>query len=398
MTLQLRSIEGRFVLIPVVLRLLLLLVLLGAPFGCGAQQGKAASEESIGDAVTTEESTHEQTNQLTIKEAVGQMFMVGMSGTEPDYYITKMIKERDIGGVILTGPNIESLDQTQALVSELQKLSTETSSPIPLLIAVDEEGGSVTRAPWIASHPAAALVGQSRDPEWANQIAKDVGQNLKEAGINTNLAPVVDAGLGAAIGDRSYGTDPNLVSRMGAATIEGFEGVGMVSAAKHFPNHGPADQDSHVGSPIIEHDMSTIETQDLPPFKAAIDAGVPMVMVGHLIYPAIDPALPTSLSPRTIRLLREDLGFNGVIITDDLNMEGATRGGTVAQAAVEAISAGADMLLLSAQPQDQAEAYEAVEQAVQSGEISREQINQSVGRILRLKEEYGIFKGTSKSS
>ena len=337
-------------------------------------------------------SAQDDASRLSVSEAVGQMFVVGMSGTQPDYYITKMIHERNIGGVILSGSNIESLEQTQTLVSALQKLSTETPSSIPLIIAVDEEGGSVTRAPWIPSHPAATMVGKRGDPDSAYRIAEGVGQNLKEAGINTDLAPVVDTGSGAAIGDRSFGTDPNLVSRMGSAMVKGFEAADVVSVAKHFPNHGPADQDSHTGSPIIGHDISTIETQDLPPFKAAIDAGVPLVMVGHLIYPAIDPALPASLSPRAISLLRQDLGFKGVVITDALNMEGATRGGTVAQTAVEAVSAGADMLLLSAEPQEQADAYEAVEQAVKSGQISREQINQSVGRILRLKEEYRIDK------
>jgi len=221
-----------------------------------------------------------------------------------------------------------------------------------------------------------------------------VGQQLKEAGINTNLAPVVDTGFGAAIGDRSFGTDPKLVSRMGSAAINGFEAAGIASTAKHFPNHGAANRNSHVGSPIIEHDVSTIEAQDLPPFKAAIDAGVPMVMVGHLIYPAIDPKLPTSLSPHAISLLREDLGFNGVIITDALNMEGATQGGSVAQAAVEAVSAGEDMLPLSADPQQQVDAYEAVKEAVESGQIPREQIDQSAERILRLKEQYQMRPGT----
>jgi beta-N-acetylhexosaminidase len=134
---------------------------------------------------------------------------------------------------------------------------------------------------------------------------------------------------------------------MGSAAIKGFEAAGIASTAKHFPNHGAANEGSHVGSPIIEHDLSTIEAQFLPPFEAAIDAGVPMVMVGHLIYPAIDPKLPANLSPRAIRLLRQDLGFKGVIITDALNMVGATWGGSVAQAAVEAVHAGEDMLLLS---------------------------------------------------
>ena len=372
-----------------VLQVLLLLVVLGVTFGCGTQEG--GSEESTKDEVNKEESTQEKADQLSTKEAVGQMFVVGMNGTQPDYYITKMIHERNIGGVILTGPNIASLTQTQTLVSDLQKLSMESSASIPLLIAVDEEGGSVTRAPWIPPQPAAAVVGQTGDPGSAYKVADTVGQNLKEAGINTDLAPVVDTGFGAAIGDRSFGTDPNLVSRMGRAAIEGFEAADIASAAKHFPNHGPADQDSHVGSPIIGHDASTLEAQDLPPFKAAVDEGVPMVMVGHLIYPTIDPTLPASLSPTTIRLLRENLRFEGVIITDALNMEGAKRGGTVAQAAVEAVGAGADMLLLSAEPQEQADAYEAVVQAVEKGQISQEQINQSVERILRLKERYHVW-------
>jgi beta-N-acetylhexosaminidase len=258
---------------------------------------------------------------------------------------------------------------------------------------VDEEGGNVTRAPWIPSRPAAAVVGRSGNPDWAYHIAYGVGQKLKAAGINTNLAPVVDTGFGAAIGDRSFGTDPKLVSRMGSAAIKGFEAAGIASTAKHFPNHGAAKENSHAGSPIIEHDMSTIEAQDLPPFKAAIDTGVPIVMVGHLVYPAIDPTLPASLSPRAIRVLRQDLGFKGVVVSDALTMEGATRGGGVAQAGVEAVGAREDILLLPAEPQAQLRAYAAVEQAVTSGQMSRAQINQSVERILQLKEKYQMIPG-----
>jgi beta-N-acetylhexosaminidase len=394
-----------------VLWFLLLLMILGVATGCGRQQGRVAPEEgtrkgavkeestqqipkeSAGEETVKEESTQEATNRRSLSQAIGQMFIVGMSGTKPDHHIKKMIQKHHIGGVILSVPNIKNLKQTQTLVSKLQKLSIETSPSIPLVIAVDEEGGSVTRAPWIPPRPAAAVVGRSGNPDWAYHIAYEVGQKLKEAGINTDLAPVVDTGFGAAIGDRSFGTDPKLVSRMGSAAIKGFEAAGIASTAKHFPNHGAANEDSHVGSPIIEHDMSTIETQDLPPFKAAIDAGVPMVMVGHLVYPAIDPTLPASLSPRAIRLLRQNLGFKGVVVSDALTMEGATRGGTIAQAAVEAVGAGEDMLLLSAKPQAQLRAYAAVKQAVKSGQISRAQINQSVERILQLKEQYQMAPG-----
>src|SRR5215208_7368247 len=145
-------------------------------------------KESAGEETVKEESTQEATNRRSLSQAIGQMFIVGMSGTKPDHHIKKMIQKHHIGGVILSVPNIKSRKQTQALVSKLQKLSIETSPSIPLVIAVDEEGGSVTRAPWIPPQPAAAVVGQTGDPSSAYQIADEVGQNLKKVGINTNLA------------------------------------------------------------------------------------------------------------------------------------------------------------------------------------------------------------------
>ena len=381
---------GRF------LQILLFGVSLGMIFGFGLQGERTAAAQNAGEELSQQESAEEQVNRLSVGEAVGQMFMVSMDGTQPDSYIEKMIKDRNVGGVILFGRNIESEEQTQNLTSALQDLSTHTSASIPLLIATDQEGGRVTRTPWIVHQPAAAVVGQSGDPAWAYQIATVVGQRLKEDGINTNLAPVVDAGFGAAIGDRSFGVDPQLAARMGSAAIEGYNAAGIVSTAKHFPNHGPADQDSHDASPTIWHDIYLLQNQDFPPFTAAVGSGVPMVMVGHLLYLAIDPELPASLSPRAMNLLREDLGFKGVIITDDLNMEGAKRGGTVAQAVVQAVEAGADMLLITGKPQQeadqvQADAYDAVVSAVENGQIPRERIDNSVKRILKMKEQYQIM-------
>jgi beta-N-acetylhexosaminidase len=200
----------------------------------------------------------------------------------------------------------------------------------------------------------------------------------------------VDTGFGAAIGARSFGEDPELVAEMGAAAVEGFEAAGVVSAAKHFPNHGAATSDSHESLPVVDHDLATLRSYDLPPFEAAIAAGVPMVMVGHLLYPAIDPERPASLSPEAIGMLRGELGFDGVVITDDLAMAGASGGKPPAQAAVGAVRAGADLLIISSQPQQQADAYDAVLEAVESGEISREQIEDSVERILKVKEGYSL--------
>ena len=327
---------------------------------------------------------------MSVRDAVGQMFVVSMNGTEPDYYIKKMIRERNIGGVILFGPNMESEEGTRRLISSLQELSMAAEPKVPLFVAVDHEGGAVQHAPWVKPQPSAAQVGSGGDPGEARRVSSEIGRELQRAGVNTNFAPVADTGSGAAIGDRSYGSDPELVGRMSVASVEGFEEAGVVSAAKHFPNHGPAVEDSHVGYPRVEHGIDEVRSFDLPPFREAVGAGVPMVMVGHLVYPAIDPERPASLSPRTIQLLREDVGFRGVIVTDDLAMEGARRGGTAARAAVEAVEAGADLLVLSGLPQEQADAYDAVVAAVESGEIPRGRIQDSLRRIKQVKDRYPL--------
>jgi beta-N-acetylhexosaminidase len=170
-----------------------------------------------------------------------------------------------------------------------------------------------------------------------------------------------------------------------------LEEAGVVSSAKHFPNHGPVLEDSHVARLAVDHDMQTILQNDLPPFRAAIEAGVPTVMAGHLVYPALDPERPASLSPAAIGLLRGELGFDGVVVTDDLTMEGAKRGGTIAGAALQAVEAGADLLIVSGPPEGQAAAYDAVVAAVESGEITRERIDSSAERIENIKRRYPLY-------
>ena len=327
---------------------------------------------------------------MSVRNLVGQMFMVSIGGTEPDYYVEKMIRERNIGGVLLFGHNMESEAQTEALTGALQDLSMRTEPSVPLFVAVDQEGGEISSAPWVSRQPAAARVGARGDPAEAREIAERMAGELRRAGVNTDLAPVVDTGFGAAIGTRSYGEDPRLVAEMGVAAVEGFESAGVVSAAKHFPNHGQATSDSHVSLPVVNHDLRTLRSYDLPPFEAAVGTGVPMVMVGHLVYPAIDPDKPASLSPEAIAMLRGELGFDGVVVTDDLAMAGATGGGPPARAAVEAVKAGADLLIISSPPQQQADAYDAVVAAVESGEIPRERVEASVERVLEVKRGYSL--------
>jgi beta-N-acetylhexosaminidase len=380
--------DARNLLCNVVLLTLIFYLLVG----CGVSSGERHSangnnQDSSGDR---ENKVASIVSGMSIRDMVGQMFVVSVGGTQPDYYTEKMVRKRNVGGVILFASNMKSEGQVESLTSRLQQLSMQTEPAVPLFVAVDQEGGDIASAPWVAPQPAAAEVGSRGDPEEARTIAATMGRQLLRAGINTDFAPVVDTGFGAAIGNRSYGEDPELVARMGAAAVEGFEEAGVVSAAKHFPNHGSATSDSHVSLPVIRHDAKTLESYDLPPFEAAVDAGVPMVMVGHLVYPAIDPHNPASLSKDAISMLRNDLGFQGVVVTDDLAMAGAKGGGTPAEAAVEAVDAGADLLIVSSPPQQQADAYDAVVAAVESGEIPRSRIRKSVERVLRVKERYDL--------
>jgi beta-N-acetylhexosaminidase len=372
--------------------LLLALVLV---VGCAdASRGKPEDESRPGGSRVGAGGVVEKgavgVERMSVRSLVGQMFVISVGGTEPDYYAEKMIRERNIGGVLLFGYNMKSEPQTRSLTGALQDLSMRTEPSVPLFVAVDQEGGEVSSAPWVSRQPAAARVGARGDPAQAREIAEQMGRELLRAGVNTDLAPVVDTGFGAAIGTRSFGEDPELVAEMGAAAVEGFESAGVVSAAKHFPNHGPATSDSHASLPIVDHDLETLRSYDLPPFEAAVRAGAPMVMVGHLLYPAIDPDRPASLSPEAIGMLRGELGFDGVVVTDDLAMAAASGGGPPARAAVEAVKAGADLLIISSPPQRQADAYDAVVGAVESGEIPRERVEASVERVLEVKRAYSL--------
>lgn len=333
---------------------------------------------------------------MSLEDAVGQMFLVGLAGTQPDPQIEALVRDRNIGGVLLLGHNMESEGQTAALVRSLQELALDNEPSTPLFVAVDQEGGEVSSAPWVTPQPAAAEVGAAGDPAWARTIAGQTGRELRRAGVNTDLAPVVDTGYGAAIGSRSYGEDPDLVAAMGAAAVEGFESAGVVSAAKHFPNHGAAAADSHVDLPVVGHDLETVLNYDLPPFRAAVAAGVPMVMVGHLLYPTIDPERPASLSPDAISLLRRELGFDGVVVTDDLGMVGASGEGSPGRAAVEAVKAGADLLIIVGPYGDQVEAYEAVIGAVEAGEISRGRVEEAFQRVREVKDRYPLYAANSR--
>ncbi|MEW9033773.1 MAG: glycoside hydrolase family 3 protein, partial [Planifilum fimeticola] len=350
---------------------------------------------------------------MTLEEKVGQLFMVhvyGRTPTDPDYEeinleekrggrnFKEVIEKYHIGGVIYFNwtDNIGTpLDakQVNALSNGLQKIAMKQRMQIPLFISTDQEGGMVARVTEPATvFPGSMATGATRSVQYAGKSAENMARELKSLGINMDLAPVLDVNVNPAnpvINVRSFSEDPDLVSKMGVAQVKGFQGQNIVATAKHFPGHGDTDVDSHYGLPIIHHDRETLEKVDLKPFRAAIDAGIDAIMTAHIVVPALDDSgLPATLSkPILTDLLRKEMGFDGLIITDSLGMSGANVL-PPERVPVEAFKAGADILL---NPPDVDLAYNAVLNAVKSGEISQKRLDESVFRILWYKMKRGLF-------
>lgn len=342
---------------------------------------------------------------MTLEEKVGQMLMLdfrqwnGKNVTESSPEIAAVIKKYHPGGVILFKENVVSTEQTVNLVQQLQ-----AASDVPLLMAIDQEGGSIVRLQSGTTMPGNMALGATRSTDDAYQVGKAIGEELKALGINFNLAPVMDVNLNPdnpVIGVRSFGSDPQLVGDLGVAYINGLHAAGVAGCVKHFPGHGDTSTDSHLGLPSVPHDKFRLKAVELQPFQEAMDNGTDAVMTAHITFPAIDNTqvvskkdgqqiyVPATLSEKVLTgLIRKDMGFKGVVVTDAMKgMKAITENFGAADAAVGAVKAGTDIVLM---PEDVDQAYNAILQAVKTGEISEERINQSVMRILTLKIERRI--------
>ncbi|GGE28855.1 beta-N-acetylhexosaminidase [Marinithermofilum abyssi] len=342
-------------------------------------------------------------DRLSLEEKVGQMTMVGFYGDKPNEEIRRLIQDAHAGNVILFSysGNVNEPKQTAELTNGLQQMAEETPHAIPLLISTDQEGGVVARMTTGATElPGNMALGAGRKSSRAFQAAQLTGEELRAVGINMNLAPVLDVNVNPAnpvIGVRSFSENPDVVADMGAAQIKGYQ-QNVVATAKHFPGHGDTDVDSHVGLPVIEKSREELEKVEFVPFKRAIAEGIDAIMTAHIHVPALDdtPDLPATLSkPILTGLLRKEMGYNGLIITDSMTMAGvADYFGGVPKAAVKAVDAGADIILLSPalKTDEQIDVMKAVTDAVRAGEIPEERIDQSVRRILKVKMKYGLFQ------
>ena len=346
---------------------------------------------------------------MSVEEKVGQLFfqnVYGADATTPDarnlplYGVAspaEVVQKYHLGGVIYFAwtDSVKNPSQITGLSNGLQKAATASGAHVPLMIATDQEQGVVTRiGPPATQFPGSMALGAGRSIDDARTAAAITGQELKAMGINTNFAPDADVNVNAlnpVIGTRSFSSDPALVSSMVAAQVKGYQkDGGIIATPKHFPGHGDTATDSHTGIPIITHSKTEWQQIDAPPFEAAIKAGTNMIMSGHLVVPALDPSGdPATLSqPILTGVLRNELGYKGVIITDSLGMKGVRDKYGDAEVAVRAILAGVDNLLMA--PNMDA-AYDAVLAAVASGRISERRLNESVSRILHLKLKQGIL-------
>lgn len=328
---------------------------------------------------------------MTIEQKIGQMFICAFRKDEKGNGIVqlndktkKIIQDYGIGGVILFSENINSEEETVQYIKDLKKISN-----LPIFIGIDEEGGRVVRTASLRlpQIPSAKETGGTGDAGKAYGYAKDIAMYLKRLGFNLDFAPIADINSNpnnTVIGDRSFGSDPEMTGEMVASFVKGLEENGIYSTLKHFPGHGDTSSDSHYGLASVENDLDRLEKVEFVPFEMGIEAGASFVMVGHISTPNVtDNYEPTIFSELLLNeILRKRLGFEGIIITDALDMGAVTKYYTSEETSVKAVNAGVDILLM---PDSFQEAYDGLLNAVKRGDISEKRIDESVKRILKLK-------------
>lgn len=379
------------------------------------EEGRAGKGDEPGEIQLSAEEAKKQAveqkveawlEELSLEEKVGQMFMPhlgmweGKNTTEMNEQLQRLLQELHIGGVILFEKNIETIEGLVTFTDQLQQQSPK----IPLLISLDQEGGRVKRIPEGTNMPGNMALGATRSSELAYQVGNVLGTELHALGVNVNFAPTLDVNnnpKNPVIGIRSFGEDPALVAELGLSYIQGLQDARVMATAKHFPGHGDTDVDSHLGLPVLHVDRQRLEKVELYPFRQAIEQGVDMIMTAHVTFPKLDNTqviskkdgtqitLPATLSYKILtELLREELGFQGVIVTDSFEMKAIKDHFGEEEAVVQSIQAGADIILM---PHDLERSYKRVLEELSNGGLKEERIDQSVRRILTLKAKYDLL-------
>jgi beta-N-acetylhexosaminidase len=321
-----------------------------------------------------------------LRNTAAQLFMVGLPGPTLDPASRAFLAEHPPGGVVLFRRNVRSAAQLRRLVAEIHA----TGPGVAPLVALDHEGGRVHRLPRPFTHfPPAAVVGARGDARLAEAVGRAMGRELRAVGIDLDFAPVLDVWSNPrnrVIGDRAFATEPRRVARLGLALARGLERAGVLACGKHFPGHGASAGDSHYVLPRVRRSRRALSAVDLVPFARAAAAGVPALMTAHVVYPALDPRRPATLSRLICRtLLRRRLGFEGVLFSDDLEMNAVAAHSTPGRAAVAALEAGCDMLLVCQTLPAARAAIAAVEAALARGRLDPGDVARSLARIQMLR-------------
>ncbi len=335
------------------------------------------------------------TSALTIEQKIGQLMMFALPGDSLNRENIELIRKYLPGGVVFFGYNFSEKSDLSRFTGDLQSLSMENSG-IPLFISTDQEGGRVVRIKAdITRFPGNFALGVTENYNDIEKMARITGMNLRMKGINMNLAPVLDVNinpLNPVINIRSFGSNPEVVAKAGAAYIKGIQSAQCIAVAKHFPGHGDTEFDSHHVLPVINHDMERLKKVELLPFYSAVKAKVEGVMSAHIHFPFIDESNePATLSHFFLtEILREEMKFKGITITDDLEMNAVSGKMNIGDAAVKSFLAGADVILVSSYGKNVSVIYHALLLAVKEGIIEMDRLNESVNRIIELKLRYKI--------
>lgn len=377
--------------------------------GAGPAGGRAAAEATVDPEAPTGWGPTEgeladaarRVEEMTVPEQAATVLMPGFWGYTADEptpaeaqsnqrmheagSAVEAVRTHGYGSFFLRPEVIADATQVGGLASELQSV-VEERSELPALLSIDQEGGTVQRlSVGVDAVPSAAYVGSTGDFEYAREVARDNGETLADLGVTMVFAPVadVDPDGGSVLGTRTYSPDPEVVSRMVVATLETYLEVGLVPVVKHFPGLGTVDGDSHSTLPVQDKSVEELQGFDLRPFKAAIEAEVPVVMTGHVAVPALDPGTPASLSPELVQgLLRDTLGFEGVAVTDSQGMAPVYEPFGSGEGAVLSLLAGNDLVLNSPEP---IEALQAIQDAVAEGRLPEDRLVEAATRVVALR-------------
>ncbi len=324
--------------------------------------------------------------ELTIEEAAGQVLVAGFPGTAPPEALIEATRRGELGGIVLFKRNLGAMDEVAALVAAF---AGAAPAALPPLVAVDQEGGRVARlgAPLVRLPPMRRL-GEVDDPALTRRAGRVLGAQLGALGFNCDFAPVLDVDTNPdnpVIGDRAFGREPGRVIRHGLAFADGLADAGLLACGKHFPGHGDTDLDSHLALPRLSHGPERLDRVELAPFRAAVGR-VPMLMTAHVVFDTLDPTMPATLSPRVVSgLLREEIGYAGVVVSDDLEMRAVSDGWGVPGSAVLAIDAGCDALLVCSDVEALFEAHRALAARAARDEAFAERLRAAAARFVGLR-------------